>query len=238
MEVTRMSALAPALYLDNHRVKAEPGSVIEIVDKVAEVRARRTAERKAKGLGPPPFIQTELLVLHYAVTHNLDMTYAAQAARGYYATLSIDGYRNGERSTMKVIQQTQLNEYASHAGPSSWNGRKSVSMWSIGIEIANPGPLKRGDDDVLRTVYGKEWPEDDAVELPVPTGYPKTWTHWAKYSNEEIGILVTLGLLFRQHGLIKDVVGHSDVAPGRKYDPGPAFPMQYVRESIFGREAA
>jgi N-acetylmuramoyl-L-alanine amidase len=232
-----MSGLPSALRLERFRIVPDPGHPFEVVDRVDEVRARRTAERKARGLGPPPFIKPELLLVHYAVTHNIDMTYAAQVARGYYATLSIDGYSDGLRSRMKVIQQTQFNEYASHAGESKWNGRSSVSMWSVGIEIANPGPLVRGTDGQLRTVYGKVWPEDDAEEHPIAPGYPPQWTHWAKYSPEEIAIVVTVGLLLKEHGLIRDVVGHSDVAPKRKYDPGPAFPMQYVRQSIF-REAA
>lgn len=228
--------MIPALRIRDNRIVADSGHSIEIVDRIEEVRAKRIAERQAKGhglIGPPPFIKPELLVAHYAVTHNIDMTYAAQVARGYYATLSIDGYKDGERSVMKVIHQTQLNEYASHAGDSVWRGRGSVSMWSIGIEIANPGPLKRDANGILRTVYDKVWPESEAVELPVPPGYPKAWTHWAKYSDEEISLFVTIALVLKEHGLISEIVGHSEIAPGRKFDPGPAFPIDYVRALVF-----
>jgi N-acetylmuramoyl-L-alanine amidase len=35
---------------------------------------------------------------------------------------------------------------------------------------------------------------------------------------------------------IKEIVGHDDIAPGRKVDPGPAFPMQKLKDKIlFGR---
>jgi N-acetylmuramoyl-L-alanine amidase len=34
---------------------------------------------------------------------------------------------------------------------------------------------------------------------------------------------------------LKDIVGHEDIAPGRKSDPGPVFPLQNIRAKVFGR---
>ena len=31
---------------------------------------------------------------------------------------------------------------------------------------------------------------------------------------------------------IKEILGHSDIAPGRKKDPGPQFPMEWLREEV------
>jgi N-acetylmuramoyl-L-alanine amidase len=32
-------------------------------------------------------------------------------------------------------------------------------------------------------------------------------------------------------------MGHDDISPGRKFDPGPAFPMESLRTRLFGRAA-
>lgn len=191
-------------------------------------------ERVLSGREQAAPITPEVIVIHYAVTHNLDATLAAQIARGYFAHLSIDGYKDGERSVMRAAQTVPFNRKGSHAGESSWNGRTGVNYFSVGVEIANPGPLVRGADGLLRTVYKKVWDEDDAIEKPVPRGYPSNWTHWAKYSDEELGLLAALCLALCEHYPIKAIVSHSEIAPGRKFDPGPAFPMEWLRAVVFG----
>lgn len=32
-----------------------------------------------------------------------------------------------------------------------------------------------------------------------------------------------------------DVIGHDDIAPDRKRDPGPAFPLAHIRARVLGR---
>jgi len=35
---------------------------------------------------------------------------------------------------------------------------------------------------------------------------------------------------------IKEILGHSDIAPGRKKDPGPQFPMEWLRKEVLSVE--
>nr|MBP7366720.1 N-acetylmuramoyl-L-alanine amidase [Pseudoxanthomonas sp.] len=56
------------------------------------------------------------------------------------------------------------------------------------------------------------------------------------FSDAQIASLVRLlEDLTRRHRIPKtEVIGHSDLAPGRKIDPGPRFPWQRLHEAGFG----
>jgi N-acetylmuramoyl-L-alanine amidase len=58
---------------------------------------------------------------------------------------------------------------------------------------------------------------------------------WKIYSAEQLEAAVQLGSLLVQTYGIREVVGHEDIAPGRKSDPGPAFPMERYRGLLLGR---
>jgi N-acetylmuramoyl-L-alanine amidase len=206
----------------NHEIHPTEGEAIEI----SNVSSGREAA---------PLIVPRLIVIHYAVTHSLDATVRAQQARGYWAHLSIDGFKDGARSRMQLVQQVPLNRKASHAGESEWRGVRGCNHFSIGIEIANPGPLLYDNEGGLRTVYGKQWAWDDAIETGSVEGYPRQWGHWAKYTDEETGLLAAVCLLLKEHyPTIDNIVGHSQIAPGRKFDPGPAFPLEWLRTVVLG----
>ena len=46
--------------------------------------------------------------------------------------------------------------------------------------------------------------------------------------------LAELAIVLRRHYPITDIVGHSDIAPGRKTDPGPAFDWGRLRALLAG----
>jgi N-acetylmuramoyl-L-alanine amidase len=182
-----------------------------------------------------PVIVPELIVIHFGVTHSLSSLVAVQKARGYWAHLSIDGSTDEQGAVYAVTQALPFNMRGSHAGPSKYKGREAVNHFSVGIEIANPGPLTRAPDGTLRTVYGKPWPEEDALEARHDhPGAPPNWTHWAQFSDQEIDLCVEICHLLRTtYPTITDVVGHDEVSRGRKFDPGPAFPMEWLRKKVF-----
>jgi len=60
---------------------------------------------------------------------------------------------------------------------------------------------------------------------------------WQPYSEAQVQTLIALlkDIVPRHQILARNVVGHSDVAPQRKQDPGPAFPWKRLADAGFGR---
>lgn len=92
---------------------------------------------------------------------------------------------------------------ANHAGISAWAGRVLLNMSSIGIEIVNPGRVL--------TPEGERY-------VPYPPA-------------QIDAVIVLLRGILARWGIPKErVVGHADVAPGRKQDPGPLFPWKRLAD--------
>ncbi|MCX8957360.1 N-acetylmuramoyl-L-alanine amidase [Erwinia psidii] len=104
----------------------------------------------------------------------------------------------------RLVPETQL---AWHAGRSFWQGATRLNDTSIGIELENQG--------FRRTIHGVVW-------------YP--------FPGQQIDALLPLlrDIIDRYHILPQNVVGHSDIAPQRKQDPGPLFPWQWLAERGVG----
>ncbi len=204
----------------------EPGDLIV----VERVKNPPTPKRK---------IIPSMILVHYGVTSSLPGLVAAQRAprpdapEGYWAHLSIDGKwldpDTLTRQELRVVQALPFTARGSHAGVSSFKGVASCNDFAIGVEIANPGPLVRNSRGELTTTYGQLWPESDAIE--VRHRNPNcAFTHWARYSDQELDTLIAVCLLLREtYPSITHIAGHEDVAPGRKIDPGPAMDLNYIR---------
>lgn len=112
-------------------------------------------------------------------------------------------YLVGAGDAPVVYRLVPDDRLAHHAGLSEWQGHRLLNASSIGIEIVNAG-----------------WRD-------TPTGRA-----WAPYSEGQVAAVVTLVEdLVRRHGIRPDrVLGHSDIAPTRKQDPGPLFPWHRLAE--------
>src|SRR5690606_17263677 len=174
-------------------------------------------------------ILPELIVVHYTVTWPLDAVIRAFRSPDFDASAHVVIDRDGT-----VVQMVPFNRAAWHAGESRWRGKPRLNTWSIGIELVNPGPVFPADGGV-RDANGKPWKEP-YVELPVPDGYPPKWRHWATFPEEQIRALedVCRVLVRRYH--ISEIVGHSAVSPGRKFDPGPALDLNRIRDFAFSED--
>lgn len=94
-----------------------------------------------------------------------------------------------------------------HAGRGSWNGKTDVNSASIGIEIVNGGH-----------------------NVPLPDG------SLPPYPDVQILAVIKLAKEIIERHEIKphNIVGHSDIAPERKEDPGEHFPWEGLAAAGIG----
>lgn len=132
----------------------------------------------------------------------------------------------------EVVQMVPEHEKAWHAGASSLDGSPYVNSMSIGIELVNWGKLER------RGTQYYCWPDDYRRRYDVSKyGQPKKRgdAYWAPYTSCQMKSLEKLcrELMERYPEItVERIVGHEDVAPGRKNDPGPALGIEDLRSKI------
>ncbi|MCV2883318.1 N-acetylmuramoyl-L-alanine amidase [Aestuariibacter sp. AA17] len=129
----------------------------------------------------------------------------------------------------ELVQLVPFNHVAWHAGKSQFQGRSNFNRFSIGIELVNPGKLTRVGEQYCAW-FGKAYPKSRVVRAKhqhaSETGY------WCAYTEAQITALTRLILLLKNHYPIQQIVGHDDISPGRKCDPGPAFPLNALRRQV------
>lgn len=120
----------------------------------------------------------------------------------------------------KVWQLAPLNKVCWHAGKSEWKGLSGLNSYSIGIEQVNAGQLSKKD--------GKYY-SVDKVLIPDCAVKIVDGKAWHTYTAEQIAECKLICEALAAHYKIKEVVGHEEIAPKRKTDPGPVFPMELFR---------
>jgi N-acetylmuramoyl-L-alanine amidase len=203
--------------IDTHRLVHDDGTPIDF--------------RASGNHGGP--LRPRFLVMHYTAGRSADASVRWLCSPNAKASAHVVIGKDG-----KITQLVPFNVVAWHAGASAWKDgtRKLTGMnkHSIGIELDNPGKLVR-QGAVFRSLFlGTEYAESDVI---VATHKHQTEpAGWHVYPTAQLeAAFEVASLLVEQYGL-KDVVGHEDIAPKRKSDPGPAFPMDSFRTRLLGRQ--
>ena len=123
---------------------------------------------------------------------------------------------------LKLYALVSEEKRAWHAGSSYWAGKTSLNDMSVGIELVNQTYCRNSEQAI--PMDGVK-PESARICF-----YPD-------FADTQLAILVDLlkGILER-HPDVKptDIVGHSDITPQRKIDPGPRFPWQRLYRLGYG----
>ncbi len=141
------------------------------------------------------------LVFHYTAGNFASsisaLTGANVSAHYLVPDITDPSYQQSGHTTQEVFGLVDETQRAWHAGVSQWGNRNNLNDTSIGVEIVN---LATFDDGVFN--FPPYHPEQicavEELALNILARYP------------DIGPT--------------QVLGHSDIAIGRKSDPGPMFP--------------
>lgn len=123
------------------------------------------------------------------------------------------------RNELRVHRLVHEDRRAWHAGKSSWDGKQALNDTSIGIEIVNRSHCESSDP-----------------EAEVQTPEMQTCT-FLDFPAEQIELVIRLSKsILARHPNIDpiDIVGHSDIAPARRLDPGPKFPWKRLYDQGIG----
>lgn len=168
------------------------------------------------------------LVIHYSACDTTAATVEilrdANAEKRRSAHLVIG--RDGE-----VVQLARFNQRAWHCGLSEWKDLVGLNSHSIGIELVNWGRIKLGRDGKYLTWTKKEVSGSEVIQSTHKN--ETSLSFWQTYTPQQLARCKDIAAeLVREYGLL-DVIGHDDIAPTRKSDPGPAFPLVKVRAHCF-----
>jgi N-acetylmuramoyl-L-alanine amidase len=170
--------------------------------------------------GDRPMDIRRALVIHFTGGATGSSSIDAMRERGLSAHLMVE--RDGS-----VTQCRPFNEVALHAGVSRWvdpnTGTRydGLNAFSIGIEIANAG----NDLDALR--WARKQPGFASIRATHRNGDKEF--EWEEYPEAQLTAVFEISKLLVANYNLDDVTGHDCIAPERKEDPGPAFPMEDLR---------
>jgi N-acetylmuramoyl-L-alanine amidase len=116
-------------------------------------------------------------------------------------------YINAGFKDMRIFNLVNEHERSWHAGVSEWAGRIGLNDTSIGIEIVNEATVQGGNFI---------FPPYNPIQI------------------EAVKELAANILLRYPDITPVNVIGHSDISPGRKSDPGAAFPWKALYDAGIG----
>lgn len=150
--------------------------------------------------------RVRFLVMHYTEIDERQsiQVLTTEGVSAHYVVPDAPQIRNGEPVVWQLVPESQR---AWHAGTSSWQGTTELNAASIGIENVNLGP----------------------IDTPQGRG-------WQPYPPAQVDALIRLSkdIVTRYAIAPTRVVGHSDIAPQRKIDPGPLFPWKQLYDAGVG----
>ncbi len=113
-------------------------------------------------------------------------------------------YLLSDETPPRIFRLVDESRRAWHSGPSAWKGHRMLNANSIGIEIVHPG-FKLG-------------PDKQRIYQPFP-------------ESQMQALIPLIQDIVKRHEIRPDrILGHGEVTPSYKEDPGPTFPWRRLAD--------
>lgn len=184
------------------------------------------------------------LVMHFTAAGS------GKGSADYFSKSEVSWVENGVTKTAKVsaaahlvvdrdgttYQCVNFADRAWHAGPAQlWKGKPTptnVNDFTIGIEIANWGQLKKMPDGSFVNYLNKPYKGATPFHRPDKGEFD----YWEPYPEAQMNAVIQAAkIIIAQYPAITrdNVTGHENIQ-SNKVDPGPAFPWEHFLDSIYG----
>ena len=117
-------------------------------------------------------------------------------------------YLVSDEARPRIFRLVTEERRAWHSGQSAWQGHRQLNASSIGIEIVHPGfKLAPGEGPTRQRIYQPFPPAQ--IEALIP---------------------LVRDIVARHQIRPERILGHGEVSPQNKQDPGPTFPWRHLAE--------
>lgn len=169
----------------------------------------------------------DYIVIHYTAGSSAEASIRWLCNTKAKASAHVVIGRDGE-----ITQLVNFNKVAWHAGRSAWDDKTNLNGYSIGIELDNAGILHQQGNS-WATWFGRTMADDEVL---VATHRNRSnEAGWHTYTEAQIEACRDLCSALVDKYPIKEILGHEDISPQRKTDPGPAFPLGNIQSMVMGR---
>ncbi|TRY32104.1 N-acetylmuramoyl-L-alanine amidase [Aliiglaciecola sp. M165] len=169
--------------------------------------------------------RADTIVIHFTAGSSFDSSVNHLCSEKAKASAHLVIGRGGE-----VTQLVPFDTIAWHAGRSQWKGRSGLNRFSIGIELDNAGELTKNEAGEFSSWFNRVYSASE-VHKGVHRNQSKS-SFWHAYSQTQIEKTFEICELLCEVYGITEILGHEEIAPSRKTDPGPAFPLEKLRQSV------
>lgn len=166
----------------------------------------------------------DTIVIHYTAGSSAESSVSTLTNPNVKASAHLVIGRDGA-----ISQLVPFDTIAWHAGESAWGDRRGLNQYAIGIELDNAGRLTKSGSK-YSSWFGRTYSEDDVIEAVHRNEEEPSF--WHRYTEEQITKTYEVCQLLIDQYNIKTILGHEEISPGRKSDPGPAFPLDKMRDKL------